>query len=73
MWRTAAGERRYDTISIGSTRRRTLLPINEAGPAEDGTGRVGLAVKNIIHDITSRPELRNRTHAVADAIKAGLI
>lgn len=30
-------------------------------------------VKNIIHDITSRLELRNRTHAVAHAIKAGLI
>jgi DNA-binding NarL/FixJ family response regulator len=30
-------------------------------------------VKNIIHDITSRLELRNRTHAVAYAIKAGVI
>jgi DNA-binding NarL/FixJ family response regulator len=30
-------------------------------------------VKNIIHDLTSRLELRNRTHAVAYAIKAGLI
>ena len=30
-------------------------------------------VKNIVHDITSRLELRNRTHAVAYAIKAGLI
>jgi DNA-binding NarL/FixJ family response regulator len=30
-------------------------------------------VKNIIHDITSRLELRNRTHAVAYPIKAGLI
>lgn len=30
-------------------------------------------VKNIIHDITSLFELRKRTHAVAYAIKAGLI
>lgn len=30
-------------------------------------------VKNIIHDITSRLDLRNRTHAVAYAIKQGLI
>ncbi|HEY7023482.1 MAG TPA: response regulator transcription factor [Candidatus Limnocylindrales bacterium] len=30
-------------------------------------------VKNIIHDMTSRLELRNRTHAVAYAIKQGLI
>jgi DNA-binding NarL/FixJ family response regulator len=30
-------------------------------------------VKNIIHDVTSRLELRNRTHAVAYAIKQGLI
>jgi DNA-binding NarL/FixJ family response regulator len=30
-------------------------------------------VKNIVHDITSRLELRNRTHAVAFAIKQGLI
>lgn len=30
-------------------------------------------VKNIIHDITSRLELRNRTHVVAYAIREGLI
>lgn len=30
-------------------------------------------VKNVVHDITSRLELRNRTHAVAYAIKQGLI
>ncbi|HEY6056805.1 MAG TPA: response regulator transcription factor [Candidatus Limnocylindrales bacterium] len=30
-------------------------------------------VKNIIHDVTSRMELRNRTHAVAYAIREGLI
>lgn len=30
-------------------------------------------VKNIVHDITSRLELRNRTHAVAYAIRQGLI
>jgi len=30
-------------------------------------------VKNITHDVTSRLELRNRTHAVAYAIREGLI
>jgi len=30
-------------------------------------------VKNIIHDVTSRLELRNRSHAVAYAIREGLI
>jgi DNA-binding NarL/FixJ family response regulator len=30
-------------------------------------------VKNIVHDITSRLELRNRTHAVAYAMRQGLI
>jgi len=30
-------------------------------------------VKNIIHDMTSRLELRNRTHAVAYAMRQGLI
>jgi DNA-binding NarL/FixJ family response regulator len=30
-------------------------------------------VKNIIHDVTSRLELRNRVHAVAYAIREGLI
>jgi DNA-binding NarL/FixJ family response regulator len=30
-------------------------------------------VKNIIHDVTSRLDLRNRTHAVAYALKQGLI
>jgi DNA-binding NarL/FixJ family response regulator len=30
-------------------------------------------VKNIIHDVTSRLELRNRTHAVAYALREGLI
>jgi DNA-binding NarL/FixJ family response regulator len=30
-------------------------------------------IKNIIHDITSRLQLRNRTHAVAYAVRQGLI
>jgi DNA-binding NarL/FixJ family response regulator len=30
-------------------------------------------MKNIMHNITSRRELRNRTHAVTYAIKTGLI
>jgi DNA-binding NarL/FixJ family response regulator len=30
-------------------------------------------VKNIIHDVTSRMDLRNRTHAVAYALREGLI
>ena len=30
-------------------------------------------VKNVIHDVTSRLDLRNRTHAVAYAIRQGLI
>jgi DNA-binding NarL/FixJ family response regulator len=30
-------------------------------------------VKNVVHDVTSRLELRNRTHAVAYAIREGLI
>lgn len=30
-------------------------------------------VKNVVHDITSRLNLRNRTHAVAFALKQGLI
>jgi DNA-binding NarL/FixJ family response regulator len=30
-------------------------------------------VKNVIHDVTSRLELRNRSHAVAYAIREGLI
>ncbi len=30
-------------------------------------------IKNIVHDVTTRLELRNRSHAVAYAIRAGLI
>jgi DNA-binding NarL/FixJ family response regulator len=30
-------------------------------------------VKNIVHDITSRLHLRNRTHAVAYALRQGFI
>ena len=30
-------------------------------------------VKNIVHDVTSRLELRNRTHAVAYALRQGLL
>lgn len=30
-------------------------------------------IKNILHDITSRLQLRNRSHAVAYAVRAGLI
>ena len=30
-------------------------------------------VKNILHDVTTRLQLRNRTHAVAFAVREGLI
>ncbi len=30
-------------------------------------------VKNVIHDITTRHQLRNRSHAVAYAVRQGLI
>jgi DNA-binding NarL/FixJ family response regulator len=30
-------------------------------------------VKNVLHDITTRLQLRNRTHAVAYAVREGLI
>jgi DNA-binding NarL/FixJ family response regulator len=30
-------------------------------------------VKNVIHDITTRLQLRNRSHAVAYAVRQGLI
>jgi DNA-binding NarL/FixJ family response regulator len=30
-------------------------------------------VKNVIHDVTARLQLRNRSHAVAYALRAGLI
>ena len=30
-------------------------------------------IKNIIHDVTTRLELRNRSHAVASAVRTGVI
>ena len=30
-------------------------------------------VKNVLHDLTTRLQLRNRTHAVAYALREGLI
>jgi DNA-binding CsgD family transcriptional regulator len=30
-------------------------------------------VKNILHDVTTRLQLRNRSHAVAYAVREGLI
>ncbi|WP_369805808.1 response regulator transcription factor [Amycolatopsis sp. M39] len=33
----------------------------------------GRAVKNVIHDLSQRLELRNRTHAVACALRNGAI
>ena len=30
-------------------------------------------VKNVLHDLTTRLQLRNRTHAVAYAVREGLI
>jgi DNA-binding NarL/FixJ family response regulator len=30
-------------------------------------------VKNVLHDVTSRLQLRNRSHAVAYALKQGMI
>lgn len=50
--------------------------------AADGLDTVGIAkmlcwsertVKNVVHDVTVRLHLRNRTHAVAVAIREGLI
>jgi DNA-binding NarL/FixJ family response regulator len=45
-----------------------------------GTAEVGRqlflserTVKNVVHDVTSRLNLRNRTHAVAYALRQGLI
>ena len=43
------------------------------GRGERAAPLLGRTVENIIHDITSRLELRNRTPALAHAIKAGLI
>jgi DNA-binding CsgD family transcriptional regulator len=39
----------------------------------DLLGRLLEPVKNIIHDVTSRLQLRNRSHAVAYALRQGLI
>ena len=53
-----------------------LRPLAEGLDTAEVSGQLFYSertVKNIIHDITSRLELRNRTHAVAYAIKAGLI
>ena len=30
-------------------------------------------IKNVIHDVTTRLNLRNRSHAVAYAVKAGIV
>ncbi|PZS33496.1 MAG: helix-turn-helix transcriptional regulator, partial [Pseudonocardiales bacterium] len=30
-------------------------------------------VKNVLHDVTARLQLRNRSHAVAYALRAGII
>ena len=60
-----------------SGREREVLKLLADGL---GTNEIALAlaysertIKNVIHDVTTRLNLRNRSHAVAYAVKAGIV
>jgi hypothetical protein len=83
--RSAAAAYAYAARSVAIIRARAgaaRTPIHLIAGLADGldTAEVGSrlfyserTVKNIIHDVTSRLALRNRAHAVAYAIREGLI
>jgi DNA-binding NarL/FixJ family response regulator len=52
---------------------RLLADGNDTGEIATQLAYSERTIKNIIHDLTSRLNLRNRSHAVAYAVKAGLI
>ena len=62
------------TVLASAVPRRSVSvneqPVREVGRQLFYSERT---VKNIVHDVTSRLDLRNRTHAVAYAIRQGLI
>lgn len=66
-------------LTIGGLTEReigVLKLLAEGFDTAEVGGRLFLSdrtVKTIVHDVTSRLELRNRTHAVAHAIRLGLI
>jgi DNA-binding NarL/FixJ family response regulator len=60
-----------------SSREREVLKLLADGL---GTNEIASAlaysertIKNVIHDVTTRLNLRNRSHAVAYAVKAGIV
>lgn len=52
---------------------RLLAEGNDTGEIANRLAYSERTIKNIIHDLTSRLNLRNRSHAVAYAVKSGLI
>ena len=54
-----------------SSKLKTKLPsvVNSVEVLPPGFG----TIKNVIHDVTSRLGLKNRSHAVAFAVREGLI
>jgi DNA-binding NarL/FixJ family response regulator len=66
-------------LTVGGLTEREVAVLRLLAEGHD-TAEVGRrlyfserTVKNVIHDVTSRLELRNRSHAVAYAIREGLI
>jgi DNA-binding NarL/FixJ family response regulator len=65
-------------LATGLTERETRVLTLAANGDDTATIASKLAysertVKNLLHDLTSRLQLRNRTHAVAYAVRQGLI
>ena len=65
-------------LATGVTERETLVLTHAANGDDTATIAQKLAysertVKNVLHNLTSRLQLRNRTHAVAYAVREGLI
>jgi DNA-binding CsgD family transcriptional regulator len=54
-------------------RRSEATPERLVGVVQAALAFSERTVKNAIHDVTSRLQLRNRSHAVAYAVRQGLI
>jgi DNA-binding NarL/FixJ family response regulator len=60
---------------VGALQRNVLDPrgLSFSGVSDREASYSERTVKNVLHDVTARLQLRNRSHAVAYAVRAGII